>query len=69
MRSSKAGEGVGDFLPTLTATGDVGVEQTDSPATRAAGSEFKTERMSHSVFLTVNLFDGFGSTGELSAAR
>ena len=71
VRSSEAGEGVakGDFLPTLTVTGDVGGEQTDSPATRAAGSEFQTERLSNSVFLSVNVFDGFRTTGELSAAR
>ena len=75
VRSSEAGEGIakGDFLPTLTVTGDAGLEKTDSPSTRAArpgpGGEFETERLSNSVFLTLNLFDGFRTTGELSAAR
>ena len=71
VRSSQAGEGIarGDFLPTLTLTGDAGFEETDSPATRAAGrtpevagnpnSNLETSRYSSSVFLTLNLFDGF----------
>ena len=69
--SSESGEGIvrSGFLPVLTVTGDIGAEETDSPATRAAGGHFESDRYSNSVFLTLNVFDGFQTTSDLSAAR
>ncbi len=71
IRSSESGEGIvrSGFLPVLTVTGDIGAEETDSPATRAAGGDFESDRYSSSVFLTLNVFDGFQTTSDLSAAR
>lgn len=61
-----------DYLPTVTATADTGVEAVDSPAERAKGrpngETWRRGRTTSNVTVTQNLFQGFATSAAVRSA-
>ena len=58
-----------DYLPQVSLFADYGFETTDSPATRATGGSFDTQRDTATLTITENLFDGYRTTSSNATAR
>lgn len=73
LESSRQGIGtaLSTFLPTVTATGDVGYEEIDSPTSRSSQADGDWNRTKNTAGVTVsqNLFSGYSNTSAVKTAR
>ncbi len=67
----QVGSALSEFLPTVTASGDIGYEEIDNPSTRSSQADGDWNRTKNVAGVTVsqNLFNGFSNTSAVRTAR